>query len=352
MVNQDILRKIAPEITELVEKRYIILRNIYFIQPVGRRALAARLRLPERTVRNEVDVLREQGLLVSNPAGMAVTNTGERILGELKEYVRELRGLSELERRLARILGLQQMIIVPGDSDTDETVKKEMAKATARYLKNVLKDGEVLAVTGGTTLAEVAISFPTSMEKRDIMVVPARGGLGEEVEKQANTVAANIAQHLGGVYRLLHVPDDVGDDVIASLCSDPKIKDMLDLIKKADMVLHGIGSAEEMAKRRGLQESDLRLLAAHKAVGEAFGYYFNEQGDVVYSTSSVGLRMEDLMTINKVVAVGGGRSKAEAALAVMSNHYQHVCITDEGAARLMEARLKGNSAVFDTPVRL
>lgn len=345
MVNLEVLRKIAPEIAELVEKRYTILRNIYFVQPVGRRALAARLRLPERTVRNEIELLREQGLLVSNPAGMEVTVAGERILGELKEYVRELRGLSDLERRLSRLLGLQQMIIVPGDSDEDETVKKEMAKATARYLKTVLLDGEVLAVTGGTTLAEVARSFPTSVEKRDVMVVPARGGLGEEVEKQANTVAANIAQRLGGVYRLLHVPDDVGDDVIASLCSDPKIKEMLDLIKEADMVLHGIGSAKEMAKRRGLSEADLELLRDKEAVGEAFGYYFNMQGDIVYSTSSVGLRMEDLTKIDKVVAVGGGHSKAEAALAVMSNRYQHVCITDEGAARLMLAHLEGS----DTP---
>jgi len=326
----------------LVEKRYTILRNIYFIQPVGRRALAARLRLPERTVRNEIEILREQGLLVSNPGGMHVTEEGERILGELKEYVRELRGLSELERRLARVLGLQQVIIVPGDSDEDETVKKEMAKATARYLKAVLRDGDVLAVTGGTTLAEVARSFPASAEKMDVMVVPARGGLGEEVEKQANTVAANIAERLGGTYRLLHVPDDVGEDVIASLCGDPKIKEMLDLIKDSDVVLHGIGTAEEMAKRRGLGDEDLHLLREKRAVGEAFGYYFDEKGRIVYNTTSVGLRVEDLAKINKVVAVGGGHTKAAAALAVMSNRYQHVCITDEGAARLMYASLEGS----------
>ena len=57
------------------------------------------------------------------------------------------------------------MVIAPGDSDEDETVKKEMAKATAKYLKAVLKDGDVKAVTGGTTLAEAASSFPSSAEK-------------------------------------------------------------------------------------------------------------------------------------------------------------------------------------------
>ena len=56
------------------------------------------------------------------------------------------------------------------------------------------------------------------------------------------------------------------------------------------------------------------------------------------------VRMEDLAKIDKVVAVGGGHTKAEAALAVMSNRYQHVCITDEGAARLMYASLGGSDA--------
>ena len=32
--------------------------------------------LPERTVRNEIELLREQGLLISNPAGMEVTPAG------------------------------------------------------------------------------------------------------------------------------------------------------------------------------------------------------------------------------------------------------------------------------------
>ena len=61
----------------------------------------------------------------------------------------------------------------------------------------------------------------------------------------------------------------------------------------------------------------------------------------MHNTTSVGLRMEDLAKIDKVVAVGGGHTKAAAALAVMSNRYQHVCITDEGAARLMYASLEG-----------
>ena len=329
------LRKIAPELTTLIERRYTVLRNVYFAQPLGRRVLAARLKWPERMVRKELDFLREQGLVAVDPNGMVVTVAGERVLQELKAYVRELHGLVDLERALARHLGLRQVIVVPGDCDSDPTVKKDLARATARYLHEILREGDILAVAGGTTLAEVAHSLPPAARPFHVTVVPARGGLGEDVEIQANTVAAQIAQALGGTYRLLHVPDDLGEDALQTILAEPRVREVVELIRSANVVLHGIGHAEEMARRRGLGAEPMRLLQEGHAVGEAFGYYFDRDGRMIYATSSVGLRWEDLAAIDQVIAVGGGSHKAEAALAVLSSGYQDVFITDEGAGRLM-----------------
>lgn len=339
MERLSVLRKIAPEMAELVERRHTVLQNIYFQQPVGRRALASRLAWPERMVRKEIDFLREAGLLNSDLAGMAVTPSGEKVLLGLKEVIRELHGISELEQALARRLHLRQVVVVPGDADQDDTVKKEIARATARLLNEELVEGDVLAVTGGTTLSEVANSLPSHPGGRDLWVVPARGGLGEEVELQANSVAARIAGRLGGRYRLLHVPDDLGEEAMASIACDPRIKQMLDTIRTARVVLHGIGNADEMAKRRGLPIELIQRLHSEEAVGEALGYYFNRQGSIVYTTRSVGLSLDDLGSAELVIAVGGGHSKADAALAVLSTGRQNVYITDEAAARQMLAEL-------------
>lgn len=338
-----VLRKIAPEISELVERRHTVLQSVIFAQPIGRRALAGRLGWPERMVRKEIDFLRESGLLTSDAAGMEVSPAGEYVLEGLKEILRELHGLVHIERELTARLSLRRVIVVPGDADTDDTVKKEVALATAEFLDTVLVGGDVLAVTGGSTLAEVAHSLPMAHVTRDVIVVPARGGLGEDVELQANAVAAAIAQRIGGTYRLLHVPDDLGQEAISSITSEPKIKELIDLIRSARVVLHGIGTAEEMARRRGLAPEYAALLKEREAVGEAFGYYFDRQSNIVFTSSSVGMRFEDLEGVELVVAVGGGRSKAEAALAVLSTQHQHVYITDEGAAREMLRRLGGAS---------
>src|SRR5690606_15121738 len=110
-----VLRKIAPEIGELIERRHAVLQSVHFVQPIGRRALAARLGWPERMVRKEIDFLRESGLLQADASGMLVSPTGEYILEELKEIIREFHGLTELENELARrlVLQLRQAVELP-----------------------------------------------------------------------------------------------------------------------------------------------------------------------------------------------------------------------------------------------
>lgn len=326
-------QKIVPEIIPLLLSRYQILRSIRYLQPVGRRALADKLQLQERKIRNEVDVLKEHELISYSPAGMQVTSIGDDLLRELEDYIRDIQGLSILEEQVAALYNIKQVIIVPGDSDQDHSIKKDLARVTAQYLLQNLTDGAILAVTGGTTLAEVASFLLTPQLKRNITVVPARGGLGEEVEIQANTVAANIAKGLGASYRLLHAPDDLRAKTMQTIVGEPKIKELLDLLRQADMVLHGIGSAEEITRRRGMSDEKINEILSKGAIGEAFGYYFAQDGTVVHSTSSVGLQLNDLEFIDQVVVVAGGKSKACAVKAVLSNATRDVLILDEGVAR-------------------
>ncbi|NLG68479.1 MAG: hypothetical protein GX496_02765 [Firmicutes bacterium] len=100
--------------------------------------------------------------------------------------------------------------------------------------------------------------------------------------------------------------------------------------------LQGLADVEQRLARR-LGPAETARWRERGAVGEAFGYYFNRQGQPVYQTASFGLRVEDLAHCGQVVVVGGGRSKAEAALAVISTGDQDVLITDEGLAwRVLE----------------
>lgn len=74
--------------------------------------------------------------------------------------------------------------------------------------------------------------MPQLYSQSNIVVVPARGGLGREVEKQANTIASILAKKLGGTYKMLHVPDNLGKEAVKSLIKEPDIKDVVETLKK------------------------------------------------------------------------------------------------------------------------
>ena len=334
----ELQRKIAPEMIETIECRYEILRHIRYAQPVGRRALAVLLNMSERVLRSQVEFLREAALVNFSALGMEVSAAGEALLPDLTDFVKALRGIAAQEDVLAARLGLKRVLILPGNADCDETSKRELGRAAANLLGEYLTGDKVVAVSGGSMMAAVADQMTVRAEAT--MVVPARGGLGDRLEYQANSVAAVMAQHIGGNYRQLYVPDSVSEETLAGiLAEDEQIKAVVNLLKRADVVVHGVGEMHKMARRRNMKEDMLRDLQERGAVGEALGQYCALDGRVVYVTNSVGLLLHDLNKISLVIAVAGGASKAEAILSVMRAGQQHILVTDEAAAQGMLNKL-------------
>ena len=87
--------------------------------------------------------------------------------------------------------------------------------------------------------------------------------------------------------------------------------------------------------RRKTSKEDMEKIKARHAVAEAFGYYFNEAGEVVHKVKTVGIQLEDLPRVEHVIAVAGGSSKAKAIQAYMKRAPHSILITDEGAARAL-----------------
>jgi len=330
----EVIERFAPEALEIIEARYRILCQVFYKQPVGRRQLCKDLGYAERLVRGEIDVLRARGAVVITQAGISLAPYGEEILRDIDEFVPFLFNIQILAEKIKRMFNLEEVVLVPGDSYKDRMTKKDLGRAAARFLKKILHSSSIVAVTGGSTLAEMADAIVNGRSPvADVMVVPARGGLGEEVEHQAGTIAAKIARALGAQYRLLHVPDSLEKGTVEILKKDSHIREVVNIIKSSSILIHGIGSALEMANRRGLTVEDMRYLKKKQAVGEALRYYFNKKGNIVYEAPGIGLELADLKNIDKIVAVAGGSNKAEAIKAVLKSQQQNVLITDEGAAK-------------------
>ncbi|MFQ3544863.1 sugar-binding domain-containing protein [Halobacillus rhizosphaerae] len=331
----DLQTKLFPEVLEIMQRRYQMLYYIQLMQPVGRRTLSENLDLAERTVRSEVDFLSNQGAVAITSKGMHLTYEGQSILEQLAEFIKEITGIKVLEQQLKDKLNLDYVIVVPGDSDELHWVKQEMGKACVQYLKKQIEPGQAVAITGGSTMAAVAEMMPPLQEAENCLFVPARGGLGERVENQANTICAEMAKKARGDYRLLYVPDPLSEESYQTIIEEPAIREVLDIIRNAEIVIHGVGDAITMAERRKTPADQLAKIKESKAVGEAFGYYFNMEGEIVHKVRTVGLQLEDLKYTQQVIAVAGGRSKAQAIASYFQPGQSNVLITDEGAANAL-----------------
>lgn len=329
----DIQRQLLPDLIETMKKRYMILNMVMLSGTIGRRTLAVSLDMTERVLRAEVDFLKSQGLLDTDSAGMQVSRTGRELLEHMEPLVKDLFGMTEIEESIRRHFGIKQVVVVPGDWDTSPFTKKELGRAGAQMLRKYALKDDVIAVTGGSTMAEVADWLTHAGPMKSNWFVPARGGLGESVELQANTIASIMAKQTGGQYRLLHVPDHLSDEAYQSLIQEPNIREVVDVIRNANVVLHGIGHALHMAKRRRVDEQTIRRLEDAHARGEAFGYYFNSQGEVVHKMSTLGLRLEDIHQKGTVIAVAGGKSKGESIASVLKHGHEDVLVTDEAAGK-------------------
>jgi central glycolytic genes regulator len=326
-------QKVVPETLELLLKRYNILRVIYYNQPIGRRTLSSSLEIGERIVRTEINFLKDQNLIEINTPGMSITPEGEEIIYKLKDFIHELKGLSELERYIRNKLGLKNVIIVPGDVDEDRTVLTELGKAGANIIKDLIKDESIIAITGGSTIKEVIDNVPRITSLKDVLVVPARGGMGRNVEIQANNLAASLAQKLAASYKLLHIPDNLGCTTLSAVMNESDVKEIVENVNNSDILIYGLGRANEMAKRRGLSTERIDELNSLGAVGEAFGCYFNRSGEIICSTSTIVVDNNSLNRIGNLIAVAGGKSKAEAIMSIEKNLSNGTLVADEGAAR-------------------
>ena len=328
-----IQQKLIPEVVEIMTKRYLVLREISLNSPIGRRALATNLQNSERVVRTETELLKQQGLIDVDLKGMTITEEGRELLRDLKDVMSDAMGLNELQEEVRQHLGIKKVVLIPGSYDNNHSLLKDISKQAAKYFLHVIKEDYIVSIAGGSTMLEFAKSIKSDKKYNSVTVVPARGSVGLDVETQSNNVVAEVSKNIHANYKLLNVPDQLCEESIKTLTQEPEIKNTLELIKNSNVLVFSIGRADEMVKRRKLSDEKAKDIMNKKAVGEAFGHYFNKKGEIVYKLNTVGIDMESFKNKRETIAVFAGRKKAEAFIPISKINKNIVLITDEESAK-------------------
>ncbi|MDI3537108.1 MAG: central glycolytic s regulator, partial [Eubacteriaceae bacterium] len=334
-ISQDVIelqQLVAPEISQIIEMRYNILSTISSEQPIGRRNLAFVLDMSERAVRNEIDFFQSQKLVSVERQGVVITEAGKNALVKLKSLLYTYNGLEQLEKELTEKLHLKKVFICPGDMDMNYEVLRFMGRSGAKYVLSVMKYKDTLALTGGNCTAAVADEMREAFYP-DVYVIPARGGIGKSHSTQANNVVAEMGLKLHSNYELLHLPDNIDQRLLEALKDYPEIKRVFTRMDEIDIFIFGLGRADVLADWRNMSATEKKNVLSMGAVGEAFGHYFNINGEVVSPSSTIGISIENFKKIPHAIAIAGGAGKAESIISISRIRDNIVLVTDESAAR-------------------
>lgn len=324
------IRRIADKQAEEIAHRALMMERIQAAEPIGRRTLADALALPEREVRKAADALKAEGLITLTASGMQLTAAGRALMPDILALCQIFSGLHQVENELKLALGLPGVTVVPGDSDQDPNVLRTLGQAVAAVMRRYVRDGMILAVSGGSTMMAAAKAMEPMAQ--GLVVVPARGGFGSLAETQADGVASEMARRMDAACRLMHLPEGMDHEMLSKASRLPGVAETLRMMRSADMVLFGVGRADEMAEKRDLDAQQKSRLESSQAVGEVLGDFINLKGQVVYRSATLSIDLlGDKPGAIHLVAASGSR-KALAILAAVRSSLPHALVLDEGAA--------------------
>ena len=131
----------------------------------------------------------------------------------------------------------------------------------------------------------------------------------------------------------MHLPDSLDASALQEMMKLAEVRETLELLQRTDLVVHGIGRADVMAQRRHLSVESMDLLKKKRAVGEAFGDFFDFEGRTVLQANTVSVGLGKHHKESMMVAVAAGEKKAEAIIASTRHEKHDSLITDESAAQ-------------------
>jgi deoxyribonucleoside regulator len=246
----------------------------------------------------------------------------------------------ELEERLLACYHLQEARVLLSKGRKDEEVRDGMGVLAARLLDRQMRDGTVLGISYGRSLASTMAALQPT-HRATLTVVPIIGALGSDNPMiDGPELARQLAQAYGGEFRYLPAPLLVDDmRTRNALAQSPQIFETLALARRANVVLMGIGAtapaASSLIWAGYLNDRELAWLADQGAAGHMVGQFFDAHGrllDVEVNQRSVGIGLKTLQNIELVIAVAGGEAKAEAILGALRGRYLNILVTDDTAA--------------------
>ena len=293
---------------------------LHFIEGVKQSDIAERLNLSTSKVNRLIKRGRELGMVK-----ITIESPFQSLLG--------------VESQLARATGLGKVVLTPSVPGNPDTTLQVVGRAAANELLETVRDGDVIAITGGKAVSAVVENIVPE-RPLDVTVMPLTGGVQGKYYTDVNHLATQLADKLGGKALLLHAPLFAESrEQRDTLMEVGSIRQILDLARRAQVALVGIGSiATEGSSYHDLVpvgNPSRELLLRDDAVGEFLAHLIRDDGSVAdcpLNSRLVALHPAELSTCPNTIGVAAGPEKVQPIRAVLAGGLINSLIVDDATA--------------------
>jgi len=248
---------------------------------------------------------------------------------------------AELEAAIEETYAVSEVVVtdVPAP-ESPQMIARGLGAAAASYLLRVINEMDVVGVSWGYTLRGMV----AALEPKDfpnVRIVQMTGGIGKpESESHATELCHQLARTLSCKLALLPAPGVVHSKQTREVyLMDEHVRTAINLLPNITLAFVGIGSLNSYSisvrDETILTQADLDEAVANGAVGDIALRFIDSDGQSVQSGLSeriIGIDLDHLRQIPRVVGVAGGTNKIEPIRASLRGKLIDVLITDQTTA--------------------
>lgn len=302
--------------------KVIEVAKLYYLLDYSQQEIADKLGVSRPSVSRFLQQAKEEGIVqikIIDPY-----EDSEKIADELK-----------------KAFNLKKVIVVSVPKYDELTVKQYIGEAAAVYLNEIVTDEDIIGISWGTTIYQVAKSLKYK-HVRDITVVQLNGGVSHS---KINNYASEIIGLFGKAFNTnpyyLPLPAIVDHLVVKQAVeADRHIRKAMELAKASNIAVFTVGIPSMnsvLIQTKYFSEEELKIIQS-SAVGDICSRFINCNGDIFcedLNNRTIGIELSELKKKEQSILVAGGPNRVDAIYGAIQGGYANTIITDKITANLL-----------------
>ena len=248
----------------------------------------------------------------------------------------------ELETLVEKKFNLTEALVVSPAVEGEDAVKEALGMVGAEFLEQHVLPGDTLGISWGSTVLEVGRHLKP-VKRENITIVQLNGSMDMgRYSTRAEYIVDLVAKAFGANMVTFSAPMLVDrPEILESLLSDSRVATALNIARKADIAIFGVGDVSESSSPYKVGYYDKELLDGVQrdgAVGEICGRFFDGLGRICspeLDRRTLAVNLENLRQKKLSIAIAGSLHKIDAILGMLRGQYCNVLITDENTAKAL-----------------